>query len=235
MNCYSCGAGVMSTDPNCGHCGVRLASLACPSCFSMTFQDAQFCSSCGSPAAKWMADASARACPGCRELMLLGQLDQTRLHECPKCFGIWLDTASFEHVCRTAEKQAAALGQAQTIPSAGLAPVRYVPCPECQQLMHRIHFARCSGVIVDVCRAHGTWFENHELHRIIHFIRAGGMEESRNREKAELRRERTRVDVARDNWQPMAPVPPAGDIPEPINFSNVISAAADILVSILKR
>ena len=59
--------------------------------------------------------------------------------------------------------------------------------------MNRINFARCSGVIVDVCKGHGTWFDRDELSRIIEFIRAGGLESSRAREKEEIKQERMRL------------------------------------------
>ena len=35
--------------------------------------------------------------------------------------------------------------------------------------MNRVNLARCSGVIVDICRAHGTWFDREELSRIVEF------------------------------------------------------------------
>jgi Zn-finger nucleic acid-binding protein len=41
-------------------------------------------------------------------------------------------------------------------------------------------------VIVDICKGHGTWFDRDELNRIVEFIRAGGLEASRTREKAQL-------------------------------------------------
>jgi Zn-finger nucleic acid-binding protein len=59
--------------------------------------------------------------------------------------------------------------------------------------MNRINFARCSGVIVDVCKGHGTWFDRDELSRIVEFIRDGGLEASRNREKASIEEERRRL------------------------------------------
>ena len=71
--------------------------------------------------------------------------------------------------------------------------VRYVPCPECGELMNRINFARCSGVIVDVCKRHGTWFQREELRRIVEFIRAGGLDVSRAKEKRELEEKRRQL------------------------------------------
>jgi len=115
------------------------------------------------------------------------------VRECGACLGLWLDVPAFEKICADREEQAAVLGAASPAPHhsvTGSAKITYAPCPECAQLMNRINFARCSGVIVDVCKGHGTWFDRDELSRIVEFIRAGGLEASRAREKAELEEER---------------------------------------------
>ena len=59
--------------------------------------------------------------------------------------------------------------------------------------MNRINFARCSGVIVDVCKGHGTWFDHDELREILEFIRGGGLELSRQKEKHEIEFEREQL------------------------------------------
>lgn len=59
--------------------------------------------------------------------------------------------------------------------------------------MNRINFARCSGVIVDVCKGHGTWFDRDELREILEFIRNGGFELARQKEKLEIERERQQL------------------------------------------
>ena len=59
--------------------------------------------------------------------------------------------------------------------------------------MNRINFARCSGVIVDVCKGHGTWFDASELRAIVEFVRGGGLELSREREKSEIKYEREQL------------------------------------------
>jgi hypothetical protein len=48
--------------------------------------------------------------------------------------------------------------------------------------MNRVNFAHASGVIVDVCTNHGTWFDADELRRVLDFISAGGLESARQRE-----------------------------------------------------
>ena len=81
----------------------------------------------------------------------------------------------------------------QTDAAATPIKVRYFPCPQCGQLMNRMNFARCSGVIVDVCRGHGTWFDASELRAIIEFIRRGGLQLSRQKEKLEIESERAQL------------------------------------------
>jgi Zn-finger nucleic acid-binding protein len=63
-----------------------------------------------------------------------------------------------------------------------LEAVAYAPCPVCKSLMNRVNFAHTSGVIVDVCTSHGTWFDADELRRVLEFISAGGLEAARARE-----------------------------------------------------
>ena len=56
-------------------------------------------------------------------------------------------------------------------------PARYVKCPACQKIMNRVNFGRTSGVIVDVCKPHGVWFERDELRRVLAFTANGGLEQ----------------------------------------------------------
>jgi Zn-finger nucleic acid-binding protein len=41
--------------------------------------------------------------------------------------------------------------------------------------MNRANFGRVSGVIIDVCRPHGAWFDRGELGAIRRFLRSGGL------------------------------------------------------------
>jgi len=81
----------------------------------------------------------------------------------------------------------------KTLSGADFPKAVYVPCPHCGQLMNRINFAHCSGVIVDVCRGHGTWFDRDELREIVEFIRVGGLEVSRQKEHQEIKYEREQL------------------------------------------
>ena len=131
--------------------------------------------------------------------MLPITLGGSAMRECESCGGLWLEVPAFEKICADREHQAAVLGLASPVtghregPAAEEIKVRYFPCPQCGQLMNRMNFARCSGVIVDVCRGHGTWFDASELREIIEFIRAGGLDLSRQKEKREIAFEREQL------------------------------------------
>jgi Zn-finger nucleic acid-binding protein len=200
MNCPSCGAPVASDATSCGHCGARLAMVACPSCFGMVFVGAKFCSHCGAAIAREeVATDKIERCPRCRVNMESVVIGNTNLHECPTCEGIWADTDSLQRICADREQQAAVLGVARSLPTDignKLENIRYIPCPVCNTLMNRVAFAHCSRVVVDVCKAHGTWFDRDELRRIVEFIRAGGLEAARADEMEELERKRQALKAA---------------------------------------
>jgi len=126
--------------------------------------------------------------------MLSVVIGATTMLECETCFGLWLDVPSFEKVCADREQQSAVLGMAtHAIALHETSKVNYVPCPECSQLMNRMNFARCSGVIVDICKQHGTWFDRDELSRIVEFISDGGLNAARAKERIEIAEEREQL------------------------------------------
>lgn len=197
LNCPNCGAASFADQPQCQFCGSRLATVSCPSCFAMMFIGSKHCPRCGAAALapRPMGDEK-RKCPRCQNEMSFLTIGATAVRECERCLGLWIDVAAFEKICADREQQSAVLGTASPAPTNAVretSKVNYVPCPECSQLMNRINFARCSGVIVDICKGHGTWFDRDELSRIVEFIRGGGLEASREREKAAIKEERARL------------------------------------------
>lgn len=163
----------------------------------MMFRGSKHCQRCGTAAAlPESVEAEPRRCPRCLTEMDSVVIGATTLRQCLKCDGLWVDVRSFEKICADHEQQSAVLGVAATMPADSASKpnkVRYVPCPECSQLMNRINFARCSGVVVDVCRQHGSWFDRDELTSIIEFIRGGGMNSARAKERLEIAEERERL------------------------------------------
>lgn len=160
------------------------------------FLGSKHCPRCGAAAARYEEVAAGKKCPRCRTEMQLVAIGDSKVLECPKCSGLWLNTQAFEKICADKEQQAAVLGSAalagidRSVPQTR---VSYVPCPECSQLMNRANFARCSGVIIDLCKKHGIWFDRDELSQIVEFIRSGGLDISRSKEKSALEEERRKL------------------------------------------
>jgi Zn-finger nucleic acid-binding protein len=199
LNCPNCGAASSTAAFVCRFCESRLATVSCPSCFGMMFIGSRHCPHCGAESARAEdADATPLKCPRCRLEMTAIAVGSTSLRECAECSGLWVDVWALEKICAEREQQAAVLGSASIaahhpVNTSGSLNVRYVPCPRCEQLMNRINFARCSGVVVDICKGHGTWFDPDELRQIVEFIRAGGLEGARAREKHEIEEERRKL------------------------------------------
>jgi len=197
LNCPNCGAGVASDSSRCQFCKTRLKTMACPKCFGLMFVGAKFCDHCGAIAAPVEISLNEKEgdCPRCRVPLESNRIGETSLRSCTKCDGLWLDVASFEEICADRERQSAVLGflDKRTLKGQPLTKINYVPCPDCGQLMNRNNFARASGVIVDICKQDGVWFDADELPSIIGFIQKGGMELARQREKNELAAERDQL------------------------------------------
>lgn len=163
----------------------------------MMFIGSKHCQRCGAAAAvPEIKDSKDRKCPRCQSEMVTVTIGSTDVLECERCLGLWLDVPSFEKICADREQQSAVLGIASHAPTTAAhetSKVNYVPCPECSQLMNRMNFARCSGVIVDICKNHGTWFDRDELSHIVEFIRDGGLNASRAKEKIEIAEQREQL------------------------------------------
>ena len=166
----------------------------------MMFKGSRHCPHCGAAATlPTAAQLAVLKCPRCNIDMAAITLGATAMRECEKCEGLWLEVGAFEKICADREQQSAVLGVASPMPARqplsidALPKIRYGPCPQCGQLMNRINFARCSGVVVDVCRGHGTWFDRDELREIVEFIRGGGLDLSRQKEKREIEYQRDQL------------------------------------------
>jgi Zn-finger nucleic acid-binding protein len=165
----------------------------------MMFIGSKHCPHCGAAAVPaTTAPLSVLKCPRCKIDMASIMIGAEAMRECERCSGLWVEVAAFEKISTDREEQSAVLGTASPAPThqaalGGEDKIRYVPCPQCGQLMNRINFARCSGVIVDVCKGHGTWFDRDELSQIVQFIRSGGLEVSRQKEKNEIEFERQQL------------------------------------------
>ncbi|HEY3854906.1 MAG TPA: zf-TFIIB domain-containing protein [Verrucomicrobiae bacterium] len=199
LSCPMCGAAAATDASRCEHCGARLATVACPSCFGMMFIGQKFCPHCGAKGDRENPSENAKPapCPRCKTSMEAITIGMTSLRECPSCEGTWTDGDTLRQICENRDQQSVVLGMATHLPSNdGLQiekQIRYLPCPACGQLMNRVNFANFSNVIVDVCNHHGTFFDRDELRRIVEFIRDGGLEKARSRDKENLEADRRRA------------------------------------------
>ena len=107
--------------------------------------------------------------------------------------------------------------------------VRYVACPMCGALMNRRNFGANSGVIVDVCAKHGTWFDAGELPRVLSFIESGGLTRARQRQaEEEARREREQA------APPSSLGSTLGSDPELVTGGARISSLVDLVASLFR-
>lgn len=181
LNCPNCGAPTGEDATGCAYCGTHLATIACASCMGAMFVGSQFCPHCGAQvAAAAQGGNPALRCPGCGDEMPSQRLGGVSLHQCGKCGGQFLSPDVFATLCN----DHAARG-ALTLASGGAAPsvaasmdarIRYVHCAKCDKVMNRVNFGRRSGIIVDVCKGHGVWFDRDELRQVLAFVDRGGLE-----------------------------------------------------------
>ena len=117
------------------------------------------------------------------------------MHECKSCGGLFVDHESLTFVIT---KHRPAVDRVPSVSIPPLPPpeaqVRYLPCPVCQNSMNRAIFGRKSGVVIDTCKVHGTFFDARELTGCIAFVEQGGLERA---EKQALERRREEIRRAR--------------------------------------
>jgi Zn-finger nucleic acid-binding protein len=192
LHCPNCGAPASPGDQSCKYCHAALATVACPSCFSVMFEGSAYCPHCGARRSRTaVAGARTVRCPSCKGVMREEQIGDTALMECDGCRGMWIDTATFDRICADREARTAVLQQ-WTSPArtpAAAEEIHYRPCVACGKMMNRMNFGRVSGTIVDVCKGHGTFLDAGELHLIVSFIQRGGLDRARQRQLDDLKEE----------------------------------------------
>ena len=183
---------------------------ACPRCLSRVFHGHKHCPECGAEltlAASGEAQGD-RPCPRCTAVLHARRVGDIVIDECGACLGVFLDHVAIKRVVidRAQSRAEALLGalprtEIKAVPAAG--QKMYLPCPVCHVVMNRKLFATGTGVIIDVCRTHGTFFDAGELPLIIDFVMNGGLERAQikdiERMREAARRELAQArDAARD-------------------------------------
>ena len=197
LNCPTCGAPASGPEASrCDYCGSTLTTIGCPSCFGVMFAGMQFCPHCGAKADRVLDESRTLPCPGCKGTMRQVTLGTTLLFECEACHSTWVNAGIFADLCLNREARgaiAAMVGaDAKVLVKASSQGVRYLPCPVCSRLMNRQNFGKRSGIIIDVCKGDGAWFDAGELQSVMAFVDSGGFERAREQD-AEQRREEERA------------------------------------------
>ncbi len=214
LSCPGCGAAASPSDAACGYCDRVLSSVACGQCFARLFAGMRYCPQCGGPGSDADGETSALACPGCGDqqctsVLVTRSVGDQAVHECLACHGIWLSTRVVDAIVTEANARAlfapnAAPGSPLVAPprtataSKRLTAFRYRRCPSCAKMMTRVNIAKISGVIVDRCLQHGTFFDLDELHALVRFLEQGGLDRARARERELLADERRRLQMLMD-------------------------------------
>ena len=195
LRCPRCGGPASAASTRCEFCAAPLLMRGCPRCLARVFHGHKHCPHCGceTDAADAVRQAE-RRCPRCQVALSVRAIDDIEVNECQGCAGVFIDARAIEKMLgdRQQARAEAVVGAYRATPRRMETPggpnqKLYIKCPECGTIMNRKLFAKGTGVIVDVCRGHGTWFDAGELPVVVEFVMNGGLERA---EKAEIERMR---------------------------------------------
>jgi Zn-finger nucleic acid-binding protein len=195
LTCPSCGATAAPDASRCDFCTSALVKVACPNCLNALFEGMRFCPHCGTRATREAGETDETlTCPGCKTEMSLVHVGAIRIHECSSCVSSWMSAETFLDLCTSREERGALAAVIAATPKSPPVrkptTIRYLPCPVCAKIMNRTNFGKRSGIIIDVCKGHGVWFEHQELQGVLAFIDQGGMERTRALDKEKETEER---------------------------------------------
>jgi Zn-finger nucleic acid-binding protein len=205
VRCSCCGAPRHDGASHCQFCGADFTlreqdlDTICPHCLARIGDSAKFCDHCGHPLAAepLKIEETTLVCPKCGDDRRLNArlVQGDEVYECQSCAGIWIGADTFQqlverasgetdHLDHRGAKPSKAATEAKAQAASRASKRAYLPCPVCQALMVRQNYAHRSGVIIDVCRKHGIWFDAEKLTRILDWARSGGLAAAREEQDA---------------------------------------------------
>jgi len=230
VRCSSCGAPREAHSTSCQFCGAdftlheRDLDTVCPKCLARVSDRARFCHHCGTGLVPELVagDDTPLICPSCGDERHLTsrRIGAVTVLECDCCAGLWLGNEAFKQLTDRASSDAAdvdrffeSTGPRRATSSPPDQPERegwrYRNCVVCGKMMHRRNYGRRSGVIIDVCKDHGVWFDADELPRILAWVRSGGLAEANQQRAAQAARDERwkRISKGRPERGPVMGVP----------------------------
>ncbi len=238
--CTTCLADLSPEARVCAQCGAERPSVRCASCMSLNTIGSDKCASCGKELGlEAELTPTQLLCPrGCGPL----SASMPGVAECERCGGLFVEAGPLAQMvadhrpAKDAPRHTPSIRRPELVPEA---EVHYLPCPSCNVRMNRTVFGKSSGVVVDVCKLHGTWFDARELTASLAFVEAGGIELVERREKlrADEARRQAEVDRRTSGFEALnAPVSPTvqrifegGTHPDRL---EVVSDLLDILLGL---
>jgi Zn-finger nucleic acid-binding protein len=181
LHCPSCAAPVKRGWEECKYCGVPLdfspkgKTAICPHCFAKIAADSRFCMSCGRAVKDLVEGGSSiedRLCPRCEIPMKSQRISEFQVMGCDQCDGLFVPTETFEMIQDRMDRPIFPADGVRKGPLKWDNTIKYAKCPICKHTMARTNFAHTSGILVDICRGHGIWFDAGELEAVMQFISA---------------------------------------------------------------
>ena len=191
--CGHCGGVIGEGDTTCSYCSATLSAedrketTLCPICAARLANDSQHCKSCGVELRVAAVPPLPREgkCPRCSGSLRVHLLPDAEVVECAGesgCGGLWCTRETFERLQRAA-RRAASTGESdspvaprvQMLGAPEGSKRQYIPCLACDDFMQRRQFRhqnRATGIVLDVCKEHGIWFDRDELEAALAFVRS---------------------------------------------------------------
>ncbi|MEO8797468.1 MAG: zf-TFIIB domain-containing protein [Polyangiaceae bacterium] len=199
VTCPSCGGSLAIGVRACPYCHATVGTQRCSTCLAWNLATAKHCHECGCDLVATdsrSAEKTGQSCPRCAGSLVARRYADLRVNECDACGGMMLDVDMMTKLVDSHDKATTlrlALPQRSVTRET---EVRYLTCPACKKSMNRRAFGRISGIVVDVCKQDGVWFDAGELAGVLAFVSRGGLEEARKRELDDLRDSKRAVHAA---------------------------------------
>ena len=174
-HCPACARPVHAGATRCTACGLPLVEVPCPRCAGLVLLGEPNCPHCGADTIQTPLEGKSTLgpCPACAQALRSFRWGAYTLAECPGCHGVWMDGGFVAQLCAHAHVRdtLAERLSADPVPAPAGASVTFRTCPVCGSRMSRVIFGHTSNVTLDACPAHGVWFDEGELERILAFLR----------------------------------------------------------------
>jgi Zn-finger nucleic acid-binding protein len=187
---------------NCSNCGAPLPATSNICVYCETLNEVDLRTVRKQARSKGTGE---RSCPRCSVAMSVLAVPglAVEVDRCGTCHGIFFDPQELETALDHATRARTEIDRERLTQlveeerKSDHDKIRYVPCPDCGQMMNRKAYGAKSGVVIDWCKDHGVWLDGGELAHLVKWARAGGRDHDRS-VRAEAERIEARQKAARE-------------------------------------